>query len=169
MKSNPEDIRVILHATDLSHNSNRTLQYAITMAEALNAKVRILHVVEGLSEEARITLSAAFRSPEERAQFIENRHAAVREVLEERHDRFWNSGQMDPAKRERVESLRIREGFPVEVILKESEDPDVGLILMGAHAQGISHTFLGQTAKRVLRRSRKPTMIVPSPAKDWAI
>jgi len=35
---------------------------------------------------------------------------------------------------------------------------------MGTHGKGlISHAFLGSTAKRVLRRTRKPVFIIPLP------
>jgi nucleotide-binding universal stress UspA family protein len=35
---------------------------------------------------------------------------------------------------------------------------------MGTHGKGIlGNTFLGSTAKRVLRRTRKPIMIIPLP------
>ncbi|GAB6147125.1 hypothetical protein JCM12294_45690 [Desulfocicer niacini] len=40
------------------------------------------------------------------------------------------------------------------------------LIVMGTHEKGVSHTFLGTVAKRVLQRSRTPALIVPL-SKKW--
>jgi len=38
------------------------------------------------------------------------------------------------------------------------------MIIMGTHGKGIlGHTFLGSTAKKVLRRTRKPIFIIPLP------
>lgn len=45
-----------------------------------------------------------------------------------------------------------------------SLDLNCDAIIMGTHGKGIiSHTFFGNTAKRVLRRTRKPVFIIPLP------
>ena len=41
---------------------------------------------------------------------------------------------------------------------------------MGTHSKGIiANTFLGSTAKRVLRRTRKPVFIIPLPKEETDI
>ncbi len=47
--------------------------------------------------------------------------------------------------------------------LRRSVELGCDLIVLGAHDHGFSHTFLGTVAKRVLRRSKIPTLIVPNP------
>jgi nucleotide-binding universal stress UspA family protein len=45
-----------------------------------------------------------------------------------------------------------------------ADELNCDMIIMGTHAKGfIAHTFLGSTAKRVLRRTRKPVFIIPMP------
>ncbi len=52
----------------------------------------------------------------------------------------------------------------MEVILKVAADKDCDVIIMGNHgAGGWTHTFLGNVAKKVLRRSKKPVYIIPLP------
>ena len=70
----------------------------------------------------------------------------------------------DPECTEMVESIEVREGFPAEVILSKADELNCDLIIMGTHGKGIiQHAFLGSTAKRVLRRTRKPVFIIPLP------
>jgi len=41
------------------------------------------------------------------------------------------------------------------------------VIFMGTHGQGgVSRTFLGSMAKKVLRRTRKPVFIIPLPKEE---
>jgi nucleotide-binding universal stress UspA family protein len=64
----------------------------------------------------------------------------------------------------RIKDIVVEEGNPVEVILKVAADKDCDVIIMGNHgAGGWTHTFLGNVAKKVLRRSKKPVYIIPLP------
>jgi nucleotide-binding universal stress UspA family protein len=48
-----------------------------------------------------------------------------------------------------------------------ADELNCDVIIMGTHAKGIiANTFLGSTAKRVLRRTRKPVFIIPLPKGD---
>jgi len=61
-------------------------------------------------------------------------------------------------------SIEICEGFPAEEILSKAEELNCDAIIMGTHSKEIiGNTFLGSTAKRVLRRTRKPVYIIPLP------
>ena len=48
-------------------------------------------------------------------------------------------------------------------LAKSSGGENLGcdLIVIGSHEHGVSHTFLGSIAKRVLRRTRIPALVVP--------
>ena len=61
-------------------------------------------------------------------------------------------------------SIETCDGFPAEEILSKAEELNCDAIIMGTHSKGIiANTFLGSTAKRVLRRTRKPVLIIPLP------
>ncbi|WP_459918787.1 universal stress protein [Desulfocicer niacini] len=50
--------------------------------------------------------------------------------------------------------------------IENFSEMNADLIVMGTHEKGVSHTFLGTVAKRVLQRSRTPALIVPL-SKKW--
>lgn len=153
-------IKNILYATDFSTRSGWAFEYALTLARGQGARLHMLHVIEPMSDEMRTTLSMFVSDPHTRQTALERRVETVREILEERQAQFWK-GIQDQSLREMVEDIHIIEGFPAEAILKTAADLPADMILMGGHAHGFSHTFLGTVAKRVLRRSRIPTLIVP--------
>lgn len=158
-------IKTLLYATDLSEGAIYALRYAVRMAEQLDGRVHVLHALRPLSEEARITLRTYVTDPTTRAAAMRNRLQTAREVMAERQKAFWD--EPDPvcaARRDRIAALDIVEGNPPDVILERSVAIGADLILMGSHEHGFSHTFLGTVAKRVMRRSRIPTLIVPYPA-----
>ena len=65
---------------------------------------------------------------------------------------------------DKVISIEVCEGFPAEVILRKADELNCDEIVMGTYGKGIiANTFLGSTAKRVLRRTRKPVSIIPLP------
>jgi len=156
------EFKRILFATDLSRNSYFAFERAVALSKVSGAEIHMLHVVEPLSDDAKTTIRMFIQDPAERATAIKRRIEPVREEMKERQDKFWSEvSEGDRGLRERVASIDIIEGYPAEEILRRAEEKGCDVIIMGAHEHGISHTFLGSTAKRVLRRSRIPTLIVP--------
>jgi nucleotide-binding universal stress UspA family protein len=156
------EITRILFATALSDRSASTLRHVVGLAAATGAEIHILHVLPQLSDDAKIALEAFVTDDSLRELTVSRRLEATRQSLSERQDRFWSSLDADTRKvRAQVVSIEVIEGFPAEVILHESERRACDLIVLGTHEQGLSHSFLGEIAKRVLRRSRIPTLIVP--------
>ena len=157
-----KDIKTILYATDLSNTSVYAFRYALCLANALDVRLHLLHVVEPVSEEMRMTLQLFVADRKARDVAINHRRETVKALLEERQAVYWQHlPKDDQALRDRVDDIEIVEGFAAEEILKKADSLSAGMILMGSHEQGVSHTFLGTVAKRVLRRSRIPTLIVP--------
>ena len=63
-----------------------------------------------------------------------------------------------------IVSIEVYTGYPVEEIFIKADELDCDLIVMGIHSKGfIKHTFLGSTAKRVIRQTKKPVFIIPLP------
>ncbi|OMH31702.1 universal stress protein [Motiliproteus sp. MSK22-1] len=161
------DIETILYCTDLSKNASYAFKYAAYLAKKTGAKVHILHVVEKLSNDARITLQSYVMSSKSRDEFLNHRIDHAKELLQKRQDYFWDVlAPTEKAVREQIASIEVVESYPAETILKRANELNCGLIVMGAHEKGLMHTFLGSVAKSVLRRSRIPTVIVPLPEKD---
>lgn len=157
-----QKINTLLYATDLSNTSVHAFRYAMGLAQSLDARLHLLHVMEPLSDEARMTVQLFIQNPRQREEALSRRREAVQAMLEDRQEKFWAelNGQ-SAALRDRVGEVEVIEGFPAEEILKRADSLPADMILMGSHHQGIAHTFLGLVAKRVLRRARVPVLIVP--------
>ena len=155
-------IKDILFATDLSENADYALRHGLAVAESLGANVHVVHVSEPLSPDAVVTLQMFIQDADARQRAIHNRHDSVHDLLRVNQKNFVASLSGDAkAAYKRVASVDLIEGHPAEAILKRARELDCGMIVMGAHEHGTGHTFLGTVAKRVMRRSRIPVMVVP--------
>jgi len=156
------EIRKILYSTDLSNGSTAAFEYAVYLAKKTGADIHILHVVETLSSDARITLKTYVIDAESRHKLFDERVSQAENKLNNRQNSFWlRLDSEDQQVRNQIKSIDVVEAYPAETILKTSIDRDVDLIVMGTHEKGIMHTFLGSIAKNVLNRSRIPITIVP--------
>ncbi len=154
----------ILYCTDLSENAFHAFRHALSLALQSDSKVHILHVVEALSADARITIQAFIMQKEDRSEALKERASQARSHLQKcMEDFFDNLGEEGKTAREHIESVDIIESYPAEQILKSANEYKCDLIVMGAHEKGLTHNFLGSVAKSVLRRSSCPTLIVPLP------
>lgn len=157
-------INRILYATDLSPNSEYAFRYAINSALKHDAKIIILHVIEAMPAAAYAQM--VFQLGDEEARKIfEKRVGNALERIRERLKAFCEKELADdPKAADRVQAIEICEGFPAEEILEKANELNCDAIVMGTHSKGvIVNTFLGSTAKRVLRRTRKPVFIIPLP------
>jgi nucleotide-binding universal stress UspA family protein len=153
----------ILYCTDLSKGSNEAFKYAAFLAKETGAEIHILHVVEKLSNDARMALESYVMDSDSRSEMLVARKRQAKVKLEAKQDDFWAqvTEPEDLAVRKQVKSLNIIESFPMEAILKTSREREVDLIVMGTHEKGFVETFLGSVARNVLARSRIPVLVVP--------
>lgn len=156
-------VKKLLYATDLSDGAIYALRYAVRLAESVDGEVHLLHALEPLSTEARITLQS-LTDKRLLEQATKRRRETAREMMAQRQRDFWDEAGNEPDNlRARVASIEVIEGNAADVILTHAARIKADMILMGSHEQGFSHTFLGRIAQRVLRRSRIPTLIIPYP------
>jgi nucleotide-binding universal stress UspA family protein len=157
------DIKKILYTTDLSQNSAHAFRYAVYFSKKFDAKIIFLHVIGEISEDARIVLEA-YIDKEKRKEFAARKEDQAVERINKRLKIFCEKELADdPKSAEKITSIEICRGYPEEEILKKADEFNCDAIIMGAHEKGMTHTFLGSVAKRVLRRSRKPVFIIPLP------
>ena len=161
------NINKILYATDLSDNSAYAFRHAINSAPKHDAGIIILHVFELVSTTNRAVLDLYLDEDLRNRIFnerVSDTIGRIRKRLKIFSDKEFNG---DPEYANKVESIEVCEGFPAEEILKKADEFSCDAIVMGTHGKGlISHAFLGSTAKRVLRRARKPVFIIPLPKGD---
>lgn len=159
-----QPVKRLLYATDLSDGATYALRYAVRLADAVNGELHVLHALEPISTEARITLQSYITDPRLLAQATSRRQEMAAQMLADRQRDFWAEiGAEAEHLRARIAAVEIVEGNPADVILRHSVAIGADMILMGSHEHGLSHTFLGRIAQRVLRRSRIPSLVIPYP------
>ena len=158
------DIMKILYATDLSPNSAYALRYALQSAKLYNAEVIIMHAIETPYIGYAPIITTYIDEKGQQVLYTE-RIAEAKGAIEQRlkavcdEELDVSSGYGDI-----ITSIEICEGFPAERILETAKQYNCDMIIMGTHGKGIiGNTFLGSTAKRVLRRTRLPIFIIPLP------
>jgi nucleotide-binding universal stress UspA family protein len=163
-------INHVLYATDLSENSVFAFRYAIHCAMTHGARISLLHVLEPLSSTAG-ALAEAMLSRDQLRTLRNDKRAHTLDQIRGRIELICEKELPDdPECRARIASILVSEGFAADEILQKAAELNCDLIIMGTHGKGfMANTFLGSTAKRVLRRTRRPVFVVPLPKGDTAI
>jgi nucleotide-binding universal stress UspA family protein len=66
-----------------------------------------------------------------------------------------------------ADEILVIRGNPVDEILAQAEKRNCDLIVMGTQGHGIlEDALIGSTARRVIRRSKKPVLVVRLPEED---
>ncbi len=166
MKSMLPAVKKILYLTDISKNSSHVFRYAMQLAKTFQGQIIILHVLKSIDPAMEVPILV--RMGENAYQnLIKEREEEIIKGIRERLKAFIQTElQEDPDDSELVASIHVHEGEPVAEILETAERFDCDLLVMGDHSKGrLAYTFLGSTAEKVLRRSRRPVLVVPIPAK----
>ncbi len=135
----------------------------------MDAKVTILYVLPVVDSAMEVAIITQMGED----KYYKLREEKSREAIEKIEERIRGFSVKElkdvECKKEIVTSIMVHEGDAVDEILKTAEDLSSDIIILGAHGKGIlAHTFLGSVPQKVLRRSRRPVLIVPIPkdAKD---
>ncbi len=169
------EIKKILYTTDLSESARFAFAYAASLAGKYGAEITILHV---LMEDAKLEAGIIGYIGEERWRKIKDQNAqearealigkkrenvAIRYGLEHFAENMaanLENGSENPL----TDEVLIRRGNPVEQIIEVSEERKPDLIVMGTHGHGIiADAMMGSTARRVIRRSKIPVLVIRLP------
>jgi nucleotide-binding universal stress UspA family protein len=165
-------IKRILYATDLSENAVHALAYAVSVANAYAAGITTLHVLSEFSGEEFVTnmISSDTLAEIKQRHYSEAKNqligkqrdkTAIREILRAFYAESVTSGEIPE---EVADEVLIRSGLPAEVIMQTAQDLKCDLIVMGNHGQGLlADVLIGSTAKRVVKHSSIPVLLVRLP------
>ena len=158
------EIQKILYTTDLSDNSAYAFRYAINSAKRHDAKIIILHVLEGLPSSTEAMMQS-YLNEEQQKKILDETITHVLDRIRKRLKVFCHKElKNDPKTVNRIESIEVCQGYPADEILKKVDELECDAIVMGTHGKGIIRdTYLGSMTKKVLRRVRKPVFIIPLP------
>jgi nucleotide-binding universal stress UspA family protein len=153
------EIKHILYTTDLSENARHAFSYAVSLANRYQAKITIFHVVEELPPSAS-SLLAGYIDEDELERIKRSNEETVINTVKTRLENFCKEVSVPCPDIEIV----IKRGDAVEQILLKVQSSDFDVIVMGTHGHGLfEEAMMGSTARRVVRRSEKPVLVVRLP------
>ena len=168
------EVKKILYATDLSDNARYAFAYAVSLANLYNAAITFIHVlpeVPDLLDKSVIGYISKERWEEIKSQNVDEAkealigkrrdHLVIKDALHQFSENVKASHEGDAFV---TDDIIVARGNPVEQILKQADEKNCDLIVMGTHGQGtLADAMMGSTARRVLRRSTKPVLVVRLP------
>lgn len=140
----------ILVPTDFSDNSDEALKQALELAKQYKAKVYLLHVTTPVN---LCTVDYCLDTPT--YQGMENQEMfQAQDMMQLELKKF--------PEFEEIEVISdVREGEPVEEILKEQDEKGVDLIVMPSHSKrGLLKRFMGVISEKVMEEAKSPVLFV---------
>ncbi len=155
------DIRTILYASGLGEGCEASLGYAIGLANRLGARLLVMTVIGEQRERSLIDLEE--HVPQKQLdQYHDDRAARARAHIEAQIAAFY-AVRDDAAPSRSITELIVREGDDVaQAILDEAERGSADLILLASRGAGLLAGLLfGSVPQEVLRRTKRPLLLVP--------
>ena len=161
------EIKKILYTTDLSPNARFAFSYAASLANRYDAGVSIFHVLEDISPTAD-SLVINIIGKKKWTDLRKRNEQEVLNTIKSRLSKFCQDVQAElPACPFITENIIVKIGNPVEEILQEIENNRYDLVVMGAHGQSaLADAVMGSTSRRVVRRCKKPVLVIRLPEDD---
>jgi nucleotide-binding universal stress UspA family protein len=157
-------IRHILYATDLSENARYAFGYAVSLAQRYDARITILHILEDLSPTALLLIGDIIG--EKRWSVLKNeKENALISEMKKRLEGFCDDYRREvPQCTFVVADILVEGGQPVDRIIEVADQSGCDVIVMGSRGQGmLAEVMIGSTSRRVLRRCKKPVLVVRLP------
>jgi universal stress protein A len=143
-----EDVKRILVVSRSTKNCSKAVHYGVSLARKYGAELHVVHVIhDPFSLEGWNLPIPSLHEEYER----------LKEGAKEDMDRI--------IKKEKAEGLvvkeSIREGKPVDEIMKVVEEENIDLLIMLAHKEGrLEHFLFGRTNEEIVRRIPCAIMLV---------
>ena len=135
----------LLVATDFSPQSRRALDAAAALAKDLGVGIVLAHAAA------------------DRREALPGTRRRTRQVIEATDEVAELSAWAESARADGLPVAAVEApGDPAEVILQAAKDHQCSMVVLAASGKGLARTLLlGSTAREVLRRSRRPVLVVP--------
>jgi nucleotide-binding universal stress UspA family protein len=144
----------ILLSTDGSDIARKGVKHGIGLAKALNAKVTVISVTEGLQSYYGGNGSGWIPSPEEYERFEAACKERAAKVLDEARAVAEQVGIS-------AELLHVPNARPATAIIDTAKSKGCDLIVMGSHGRrGLRKLFLGSQTSEVLADGSVPVLVV---------
>jgi universal stress protein A len=140
-------VQHVLVPIDFSATSDRALAYAIALAQQLQARLTLLHVLD-LTPVTMEDMTAGMT-----ATLLDDLETDAQHLLQASRERVQDAGLQG-------ECLLVQ-GTPTQTIVDTAGEQGVDLVIMGTHGRtGLAHVFLGSVAEHVVRQGPCPVLVV---------
>jgi nucleotide-binding universal stress UspA family protein len=140
----------ILYPTDFSDVSKKALEYIKKLKEAGTKEVILLHVIDEREIEHISHIPGIHMNAEELEGL---REEGAKEGIRAIEAELKESG-LDV-------KVRIERGIPLMDILRVEEEEGVSAIVIGSHGKScVTEMFLGSVSENVIRKSKKPVLVI---------
>ena len=169
-------INKILFTTDLSSNSRYAFSYAANIAAHHGASIVILHVIEDIPQSSE-SLISGFLGEERMKELAKASEQSAHSVLIGKKSEsmmirqalgaFSQDANADRDEKGHgfiTDDIIVTKGDVVEEIMNHTKTHDCDMIIMAYRSRNmLADTIIGGHARKVLRQSKKPVLLVPMP------
>jgi nucleotide-binding universal stress UspA family protein len=140
-------VQHVLVPIDFSATADRALDYAIALAQQLQARLTLLHVLD------MTPVTMGELTPAVTATYLDDLETDAQQLLQASLERVQRAGLRGDAL--------LANGTPAQAIMDTASAQGVDLILMGTHGRtGLAHVFLGSVAEHVVRQAPCPMLVI---------
>ena len=141
-------LKKIMVPTDNSEDSAEAFRIALDFAEKDGSVILVLHVVHV----AHLTDGSWQKSDHtDEINLVEEGWKKTEEFV----------GKHKGDRTAVAVEVEVREGEPVEEILRAVEEEEIDLIVIGTHGKkGLTHTLMGSVAEKIVRHASCPVLTV---------
>jgi nucleotide-binding universal stress UspA family protein len=140
----------ILYPTDFSDVSKKAMDFIKQLKGAGTKEVIVFHVIdERIIDRIQHHSDVGINLEELEKKMEENAQEEINAVEGELKKSGFNV------------KTRIDKGVPFREILKAEQEEDISVVVIGSHGVScIEEMFLGSCSEKVIRKSRKPVLVV---------
>ena len=150
--------RTVLAPVDFSDHSAVALNFAVTIAESMQAALVVLHIIHDPAD------MPGYYSSLIKSTHLERIDDIAKQAFEEFMSRVIES-HPDSAALRAAESIMVV-GLPVTRILEVAAELDPIMIVMGSNGRtGLDNLIIGSKAAQIVQLSQYPVTIVKNPEK----
>lgn len=140
-----QEITQIVVPVDLERHSQKLVDFAMYIAQKMDAHISLLHVVEFYSSGDMMLGSPSLELIN--AERIDRSKETMENLVNDNKKKY---SKIDG---------EVFKGDTVDTIVKFADDKKAGLLIIGTHgAKGLEKILLGSVAERVLKRVHCPTL-----------
>ncbi len=157
------EIKTIIYASDLGAHTRPVFRHAILLAQKLDAKIVVVHVMEPLGTTAKAVIETYIPNGNYK-QLHDEGFTKTRDLMKARIEKACEEELGVTATDSHIiEDVEVLEGVPAQVLYKEAQKRGAQLIVLGSHGHSrLGELLIGSTARRLTQISKIPVLLVPT-------